>query len=495
MINQTTNNENKTTQLNRLKEIQSNLSQYICHIVRSVYQRRQFHADVKNLKPGETVLVVDYMMKLLFRKLYEPQSDWFGKKGVSLHGAMFLFKESADGPLITECHDYYSEDDTQNWFFSACCIEESTKNFKKLHPDVITMKIWSDNGPHYKNTSLVLWLSNMKELANIELTDCNNFEPQEGKTKLDSHYATLKFALKSYVKERHDLTSADDIKKGASGRLKGTHVYEVTINRSEEPPSASTWGGISNFFSFSYSYDAEGKFAGLASQEQRGFGKTSKLSSAQMNKFWKGKSACGTGVSSKFEVSEAADIAVLPEKNRQPLKLTASATTTLTKETESEQPEMESTKVSQCPDCNKYFLRPGNLDRHRASCKRRKDEQSESTAINSSIKRAKQMQDMQLEKERSSSDGDTELQNMWIKQLKGSALKSQQPRKPSIRFNQHQINIMVQCYNEGKNKGKRFTPQQSQAAMRNCDSLSSNEVLSESQIRSFWSRHHKNQKK
>ena len=31
--------------------------------------------------------------------------------------------------------------------------------------------------------------------------------------------------------------------------------------------------------------------------------------------------------------------------------------------------------------------------------------------------------------------------------------------------------------------------------MKNCDSLSSNEVLSESQIRSFWSRNHKNKKK
>ena len=82
MINQTTNNENKTAQLNRLKEIQNNLSQYICHIVRSVYQRRQFHADVRNLKPGETVLVVDYMMKLLFRKLYKPQS--FTKK-IDIH--------------------------------------------------------------------------------------------------------------------------------------------------------------------------------------------------------------------------------------------------------------------------------------------------------------------------------------------------------------------------------------------------------------------------
>ena len=33
-----------------------------------------------------------YMMKLLFQKLFEPQKDWFAKKGVSLHGSMFLLK-------------------------------------------------------------------------------------------------------------------------------------------------------------------------------------------------------------------------------------------------------------------------------------------------------------------------------------------------------------------------------------------------------------------
>ena len=37
------------------------------------------------------MVVSDYMMKLMFQKLYEPQRDWFGKKGVSLHGMMFFY--------------------------------------------------------------------------------------------------------------------------------------------------------------------------------------------------------------------------------------------------------------------------------------------------------------------------------------------------------------------------------------------------------------------
>ena len=122
LINKLEGNEQLKTELNEnLQKIQSNLAQYISHIVRSVHQRRQFQLDVQNLQPGEVIVVVDYMMKLLFQKLYEPQNEWFGKKGVSLHGTMFIYRNTSEGPLMTEYHDYYSEDDSKNCFFSASC--------------------------------------------------------------------------------------------------------------------------------------------------------------------------------------------------------------------------------------------------------------------------------------------------------------------------------------------------------------------------------------
>ena len=62
-----------------------------------------------------------------------------------------LFKEGDMG-LVTEYHDTFSEsDDIQNCFFSASCLEECAKNFKSLHPNIESVTLWSDNGPHYKN--------------------------------------------------------------------------------------------------------------------------------------------------------------------------------------------------------------------------------------------------------------------------------------------------------------------------------------------------------
>lgn len=139
-----------------LDQIEESLHIYISHLVRGKYQRCQCLSQINNLKKGETIIVVDYMMKLPFQRLHKPQKDWFGKKGVSLHGAMFIFRDYADGPLMTEFHDNFSEnDDRQNWFFSASCIEQSIVNFKKLHPEVVSATLWSDNGAIIK-THLLL---------------------------------------------------------------------------------------------------------------------------------------------------------------------------------------------------------------------------------------------------------------------------------------------------------------------------------------------------
>ena len=78
--------------IKKIDLFQNNLQTYIFHLVRGKYQRRKFEEDIGELSDDSTAVVADYMMKLLFQKLFEPQKDWFGKKGVSLHGTMFLYK-------------------------------------------------------------------------------------------------------------------------------------------------------------------------------------------------------------------------------------------------------------------------------------------------------------------------------------------------------------------------------------------------------------------
>ena len=104
-------------------------------------------------------------------------------------------------------------------FFSASCVEESFKNFRQLHPHIVKAKLWTDNGPHYKNTSFVFWVPKLTEMTGLGVSNFRNFEPQTGKTRLDSQYAKIKFSLKQYRREGNDVLSGDDIEKGTFKRL------------------------------------------------------------------------------------------------------------------------------------------------------------------------------------------------------------------------------------------------------------------------------------
>ena len=73
----------------------------------------------------------------------------------------------------------------------------------------------------------MLWLSNICALTGVQVSSFRNFEPQKGKTKLHGHYATLKFSLKRFRRERNDVMSGEQIEKGTNGRLRGTLVYGV----------------------------------------------------------------------------------------------------------------------------------------------------------------------------------------------------------------------------------------------------------------------------
>ena len=120
------------------------------------YQRQQFLKAINESSPGHAIVVCDYMMKLLLQKFREPQKDWYAKKGVSVHGCMFFFWCGTSSEIQIEIHDLFSNGDcTQNWFFSASALEASFKNFKSCHPEINVLSIWSDNGPHYHNTSLL----------------------------------------------------------------------------------------------------------------------------------------------------------------------------------------------------------------------------------------------------------------------------------------------------------------------------------------------------
>ena len=206
---------------------------------------------------------------------------------------MFFFKTEDSQDIQVEIHDVFSNGDcTQNWYFTVSAFEATLNNFRSRHEDVKSVIIWSDNGPHYHNTSVILCLTRLHETCSMHIERFSFFEAQKGKTSLDSHFATFKFAIKGWMKRGNDLLSSEDIVDGTKDHLKGTHVYEIIIDRTKEPCSAKTPDKITSFADFT-------------------FGATLHLKKDKIEKLWPSyiSNRClSTGVTSEFDQSNAENV-------------------------------------------------------------------------------------------------------------------------------------------------------------------------------------------
>lgn len=309
------------------------------------------------------------MMKLLLQTFREPQKDWYAKKGVSVHGCMFFFRCGTSSDIQIEIHDLFSNGDcTQNWFLSASALEASFKNFQSRHPEINVLSIWSDNGPHYHNTSLLLWLMRIHEICPVNIDKYSFFEAQKGKTALDAHFATFKFVLKAWMKRGNDIQVSDDITNGTKDHLKGTHVYEIQIDRTKEPPSAKTWTGITGYREFIYHYNNNACIQ-IEVKEQTNVPKSKLLKGEWLLKLWPSyicSASTSTGVTSTFDIEDSqTKVPRFQVKAAKQTKKCKQKTETTTPIAEDESLYTE----RKCRVCSKFFLRKGSLARH-IRCKR-----------------------------------------------------------------------------------------------------------------------------
>ena len=78
-----------------------------------------------------------------------------------------------------------------------------------------------------------------------------------------------------------------------------------------------------------------------------------------------------------------------------------------------------------------------------------------------------------------------------VSQLVGKARKDKKAKRERTSFSKEQVKVMTECYDAGaQDKIKRFTPAMCQVVMEKNPNIGQENVLSEAQIRAFWSRLH-----
>ena len=96
---------------------------YLGHLLRTKHQGEYYQFVRKNLKPGECVVVIDYKMKLeLGKRSREIQRDWYGKRGLSLHGC-YVVARLVEQERSSEVLDLWSDDTKQDAFFTQSALD------------------------------------------------------------------------------------------------------------------------------------------------------------------------------------------------------------------------------------------------------------------------------------------------------------------------------------------------------------------------------------
>jgi len=87
------NTEKKASFEKEMSSVCENHREYMAHLVRTKHQGDYYKYVTNNLKPGEVIVIIDYKMKLeLGQRLRENQREWYGKRGISIHGFYVMAK-------------------------------------------------------------------------------------------------------------------------------------------------------------------------------------------------------------------------------------------------------------------------------------------------------------------------------------------------------------------------------------------------------------------
>ena len=118
----------------RLQELFKVHTDYLGHLLRTKHQGDYYKFILKNLKPGECVMVIDYKMKLeLGKRVREIQRDWYGKRGISLHGC-YVVAQVDENQCSSEVFDLWSEDTKQDAFFTQSALDICFSWLERVFP-------------------------------------------------------------------------------------------------------------------------------------------------------------------------------------------------------------------------------------------------------------------------------------------------------------------------------------------------------------------------
>ena len=224
------------------------------HLLRSVNQEEAKQDALTQLDEETCLIVADWAMKFLPQYYREQMSEFYGKRGRSWHVSTVITRLQAGEKCEVECFVHLFNTCNQNSFAVMSVIEHLLHTIKLQYPTVKKAFLKSDNAGCYHNGPLLLSLPCMGKRTGVMPLRYDFSDPQAGKDICDRKTAPMKAHIRRWVNEKHDVTTAEDMKEAleSHGGLRGCRAAVVEVDTSKVVDGDNKIPGISLLNNFAF---------------------------------------------------------------------------------------------------------------------------------------------------------------------------------------------------------------------------------------------------
>lgn len=161
-------------------------------------------------------MIIDYKQKFEPVEYRESQQNYFGKRGITWHGALLIYQDP-ENSYQTAVH-YFDQiidnDSVQDFTSVACCLESALDCIERQFPFIERLTLVSDNAKCYSGAGLLGVVVALSVIKRIKIERLVHTEAGEGKSELDAHFGCAWSWLQRYVNAGNDLLKPSQVVEG-----------------------------------------------------------------------------------------------------------------------------------------------------------------------------------------------------------------------------------------------------------------------------------------
>jgi len=183
------------------------IREYVAHMVRGQIQTAAEKHMISLTNATTCVINVDYKNKQNPLSHREAQTDYFGKRGLDLQGAVFIFK-GQDGKIEHQFVDLIPTTSDHTIELMVATLEPLIEYASSL--GFRTVDVWSDGASNYKSLALIPLLVQANRDrwgCNVHVRSWNYSEAGDGKGPVDVHFALSNRWLKASIDGGRNVTT------------------------------------------------------------------------------------------------------------------------------------------------------------------------------------------------------------------------------------------------------------------------------------------------